>query len=118
MILGSSASGYSKVERPTKLKSDTCGHLTSLKAWTARSICDHRYTDRISNEQKALSDGTEKDIGKYHAALVNVWNELTEEDHKQCKNNAVEWNAKPLPDDMQQKYAFRLTELLMFTAKV
>ena len=106
------------MERPTKLKSDTCGHLTSSKAWTARLVCGHRYVDRISNEQKTLSDGMEKDIGKYHAALANVWNELTEEDCKQYKNNAVEWNAKPLPDDVQQKYAFHLIELLMFTAKV
>ena len=77
------------MERPTKLKSDTWGHPTSLKAWTARSVCGHPYTDCISNEQKMLSDGTEKDIGKYHAALANVWNELTEEDHKQCKNDGV-----------------------------
>ena len=106
------------MERPTKLKRDTCGHLTSLKASTARSVCGHCYVDRISNEQKTLSDGTEKDTGKHHAALVYVWNELTEEDRKQCKNDAVEWNTKPLPDDVQQKYAFQLIELLMFTAKM
>ena len=105
------------MERPAKSKSDTCGHPTSSKAWTTRSICGHRYADHISNEQKSLSNGMEKDIGKYHAALVNIWNELTEEDCKQCENNAVEWNTKPLPDNMQQKYAFHLIELLMFTAK-
>ena len=65
-----------------------------------------------------LSNGMEKNIGKYHAALANIWNELTEEDHKQCEDDAVEWNAKPLPDDVQQKYAFWLIELLMFTAKM
>ena len=74
--------------------------------------------DCISKEQKTLSNGMEKDIGKYHAALANIWNELTEEDHKQCEDDAVEWNAKPLPDDVQQKYAFWLIELLMFTAKM
>ena len=94
------------MERPTKSKSDTCGHLTSLKAWTTRSVYGHRYMDCISKEQKTLSNGMEKDIGKYHAALANIWNELTEEDHKQCEDDAVEWNAKPLPDDVQQKYAF------------
>ena len=106
------------MERPTKLKSDTHGHQTSSKAWTTGLVCGHHYADRISNEQKMLSDSTEKDIGKYHAALANVWNELTKEDRKQCENNAVEWNAKPLPDDVQQKYAFHLIELLMFTDKV
>ena len=53
-----------------------------------------------------LSNGMEKDIGKYHAALTNIRNELTEEDRKQCEDDAVVWNAKPLPDDVQQKYAF------------
>lgn len=60
----------------------------------------------------------EKDIVKYQAALVNIWTELTEEEHKQCKNNAVEWNAKPVPDNVQQKFTFWLIELIMFTAKI
>ena len=106
------------MERPTKSKTGTHGHLTSSKAWTARSVCGHHYVACISNEQKTLSDGMEKDIAKYHAALVNVWNDLTEEEHKQCENDAVEWNAKPLPDNVQQKYAFQLIELIMFTAKI
>ena len=77
------------MERPTKSKRDTHGHLTSSKAWTTRLVCGYRYADHISNEQKTLSNSTEKDIGKYHAALANVWNELTE-DRKQCENDAVE----------------------------
>lgn len=43
-----------------------------------------------------LSEGGEKDIGKYNAALATVFNRLTKEEQKCCKDNAAEWN-------MQQK---------------
>ena len=91
------------MDRPVKVKADTRGHPTSSKAWTARSICGHHYADRISDAQKALSDGGEKDIGKYPAALAQVWNELTEAEREWCESDTVQWNAKPLPDDVQRK---------------
>ena len=50
-----------------------------------------------------LSDDGEKDIGKYRAALAKVFNELTAAEVKQCEDLAVEWNTKPLPDEMQRK---------------
>jgi hypothetical protein len=58
---------------------------------------------RISNEQKSLSDGGEEDIGKYHAALANVFDKLSQEEAKQCEEVAIEWNTNPLPDDIQRK---------------
>jgi hypothetical protein len=57
----------------------------------------------VSIEQKALSDGGEKDIGKYRAALSKVFDDLSEEEVKQCEDSAIEWNNKPLPDDIQRK---------------
>jgi len=99
---GNYASGHAKEERPGKTKLDTCGHPTSSKTWTAKSVCAHLFTDRISDEQKRLSDG-EKDIGKYRAALSAIFEELSEEELKQCEETAVEWNTNPLPDDIQRK---------------
>jgi len=66
-----------KEERPGKSKSDTRGHPASSKMWTAKSVCSYLFTARISDEQKLLSDGGEKDIGKYRAALANVFDNLT-----------------------------------------
>ncbi len=66
-------------------------------------MCGQLFSDRISDEQKRLSDGGEKDIGKYRAALSNVFDELNEEEKKQCKDVANEWNTQPLPDDVQRK---------------
>ena len=57
----------------------------------------------MSIEQKALSDGGEKDIGKYRTALSKVFDDLSEEEVKQCEDSAIEWNNKPLPDDIQRK---------------
>ncbi|KIM72740.1 hypothetical protein PILCRDRAFT_15871 [Piloderma croceum F 1598] len=85
------ASGNAKEERSTKSKSDTRGHPTSSKTWTAKS------------EHKILSNGGEKDIGKYCAALSNVFEALNEEEVKRCEDLAVEWNTKPLPDEIQRK---------------
>ena len=79
------------------------GHPTSTKSWTAKSVCGHLFTERISDEQKRLSDGGEKDIGKYRAALSNVFKELSEAELKQCEDAAVEWNTKPLLDEIQCK---------------
>lgn len=58
----------------------------------------------MSNEQISLSDGTEKDIGKYRAALAIVFDDLSEEEVKQCEDQAVEWNTNPLPDEVQRKW--------------
>ena len=62
------------------------------------------FADRISDKQIRLSGGVEKDIGKYWAALSTIFEGLTEVEEKQCEDMAEEWNTKPLPDDMQQKY--------------
>ena len=66
-------------------------------------MCGHHYSDRVSEEQKKLSDGGEKDIGKYHAALATVFNTLTAEERWWCEDDAIECNTQPLPDDIQQK---------------
>ena len=50
-----------------------------------------------------LSNGGEKDIGKYRAALSNVFEALDNEEVKRCEDLALEWNTKPLPDEIQQK---------------
>jgi len=85
------------------VKSDTRGHPTSSRTWTAKSVCSHVFSDRISEEQKRLSDGGEKDIGKYRAALATIFEELSEAEMKQCKDFAVEWNTKALPEELQLK---------------
>ncbi|KIM78570.1 hypothetical protein PILCRDRAFT_11036 [Piloderma croceum F 1598] len=100
---GNYAGGHAKEPRPTKLKVDTCGHPTSSKAWTAKSVCGHIFVERISAEHKNLSEDSEKDIGKYCATLAKVFDELTEAEVKECEDRAVEWNTKPLPDDLQCK---------------
>jgi hypothetical protein len=66
-------------------------------------VSAHIFADRISDEQRTLSDGGEKDISKYRAALANVFAELTEAEVKQCEDLAIEWNTKPLPDEMHRK---------------
>jgi len=89
---------------PGMSRSGTRGHPTSTKTWTAKSVCSHLFSGRISDEQKRLSDGVEKDIGKYRAALSNVFEELSEEEVQQCEEAAQEWNTTPLPDEVQRKY--------------
>jgi hypothetical protein len=49
-----------------------------------------------------LSDG-EKEIGKYRAALTKVNEDLDEQELKECEDLAVEWNTKPLLDELQRK---------------
>lgn len=66
-------------------------------------MCSHLFPNRISDEQKRLSDGAEKDIGKYRAALTHVFDDLSEEERQQCEELAVEWNTQALPDELQQK---------------
>jgi len=66
-------------------------------------VCTYIFAERISDEQKRLSDGGEKDIGKYHPALSNIFEELSEAELKQCEDLAVEWNSKALPDEVQRK---------------
>ena len=86
-----------------KSKSDTRGHPTSTKTWTAKSVCSHLFPNRISDEQMRLSDGAEKDIGKYRAALNHVFDDLSEAEQQECEEVAVEWNTRPLPDELQRK---------------
>jgi len=50
-----------------------------------------------------LSDGAEKDIGKYRAALNHVFDDLSEAEQQECEEVAVEWNTRPLPDELQRK---------------
>jgi len=102
MWFGNYAGEHAKEARPTKSKLDTCGHPTSSKTWMAKSVCSHVFVDRISNKQKRLSNDGEKDVGKYHAALANVFDELTEAEVKQCEDLAIEWNIKALPDEVQR----------------
>ena len=113
---GNYASGHCKGERSTKAKNDTCGHPTSSRSWRAKSVCGHHFADHVSDEHKWLSNGAEKDIGKYHAALAAVFNELTDAELKRCKDDAIEWNTKQLPDEIQQKCGpvyFYLNRLLI-----
>ena len=97
---GNYASANAKKRKAVK---DTCSHLTSSKAWTAKLVCGHIYTDRISEEQKAYSENGEKDIGKYCAALANVFEALSKGELKECEDLAVKWNTKDLPDEIQHK---------------
>ena len=69
----------------------------------AKSICGHHHAEHVSDEQKRLSEGSKKDIGKYHAASATVFNALTMTKRKKCEEDAIEWNSQPLPDDVQQK---------------
>jgi hypothetical protein len=100
---GNYAAGHAKETKPSKLKADTCGHLTLSKTWTAKSVCAHLFSDRISDEQKQLSDDGEKDIRKYHAALSAVFEELSDAEVKHCQETTVQWNTQPLPDEIQHK---------------
>lgn len=102
MWYGNYASRHSKEEQPTKSANDSHGHPTSSRSWTAKSTCGHHFSDCVSDEQKKLSISGEKDIGKYHAALAHVFDRLTESEHNRCEEDAVEWNMKPLPDEIQQ----------------
>jgi hypothetical protein len=69
----------------------------------AKSVCSHIFVDWISKEHKMLSNGGEKDIGKYCATLSNVFEVLDNEEVKRCEDLALEWNTKPLPDEIQRK---------------
>jgi hypothetical protein len=90
--------------KPEKSKSDTHGHPTSTKTWTAKSVCSHIHSKCISDEQTKLSNDGDKIIGNYRAALGKVFEDLDEVELEECENLAVEWNTKPLPDEIQQKY--------------
>ena len=67
-------------------------------------MCSHLFAGRISDEQKSLSDGGEKDIGKYRPALTTVFEQLSEAELQQCEDVAVEWNTNGLPDEVQRKW--------------
>jgi hypothetical protein len=56
----------------------------------AKSVCSHIFADRISKEHKMLSNGGEKDIGKYCNTLFNVFEALDNEEVKQCEDLALE----------------------------
>lgn len=97
------AGGNATQERPGKSKAETRGHPISSRTWTAKSVCSHLHAERISHEQKSLSDNGEKNIGKYRAALVKVFDALSDAEKKECEKTAAEWNTTDLPDDVQQK---------------
>ena len=69
----------------------------------AKVVCGHIYVDCILEEQKTLSNNGEKNIGKYCAALTNIFEALGEVETKQCEDIAGKWNTNDLPDDIQQK---------------
>jgi hypothetical protein len=100
---GNYAAAHTTEERPGNSKSDGRGRATSSRTWTAKSVSGQVFSDRISDEQKRLSGNGEKEIGKYHAALSNVFEALTEQQVKECEDLAVEWNTKPLPEYVQLK---------------
>jgi hypothetical protein len=100
---GNYAAGHAKDTRPSKSKVDTRGHPTLSKTWTAKSVCAHLFSGRISDEQKRLSNDGEKDIGKYRTALSTVFEGLNDEEVKDCEETAVKWNTEPLPDEIQRK---------------
>jgi len=75
----------------------------STKSWTAKSVCSHLFSDHISDEHKRLSDGGDKDIGKYRAGLSSVFDELSEDELQQCEEAAERWNTTELPDNVQRK---------------
>ena len=66
-------------------------------------MCGQVFTDRVSDKQKRLSDAGKKDIGKYRAALSNIFEQLSEAELKQCEDAVVEWNTRALPDELQCK---------------
>ena len=101
---GNYISSNTTMARSKKSKADTHGHATSSRQWTAKSICGTLFADRVSDEQKKLSDNGEKDIGHYRAALTTVFEALDEDNLKTCKDTAMDWNTNPLPDDVQRKY--------------
>lgn len=70
----------------------------------AKSVCGQLFTNHISDEQKRLSNGAEKDIGKYRTALSTIFEQLSKVELKLCEDTVVEWNTKPLPDDLQCKW--------------
>jgi len=98
-----SASGHAKEERPAKSKADTRGHPTSTKSWNAKSVCGQIFTERVSDEQKRLSEHGDKAIRTYQTALASVMEALTEAELKRCEDLAVEWNTSALPDEVQRK---------------
>ena len=66
-------------------------------------MCGQVFTDRVSEEQKRLSDTGEKDISKYCTTLSNIFEQLSEVELKQCEDAVVEWNTRALPDELQGK---------------
>ncbi|KIM73061.1 hypothetical protein PILCRDRAFT_15545 [Piloderma croceum F 1598] len=109
------AGGNAKEPRTEKSKVDTRGHPTSSKMWTAKSVSAHIFAEWISTKQRKLSNDGKKDIRKYRPTLAKVFNKLTEAEVKQCEDLAVEWNTKPLPDEMQCKLLKNiLTEVTEF----
>ena len=97
------AGGNATQERPGKSKAETRGHPISSRTWTAKSVCSHLHAEHISHEQRSLLDNGEKDIRKYRAALVKVFDALSDVEKKECEKTTVEWNTTDLPDDVQQK---------------
>ena len=66
-------------------------------------MCSHLHAEHISHEQRSLSDNGEKDIGKYCATLVKVFDALSDVEKKECEKIVVKWNTTDLLDDVQQK---------------
>ena len=58
----------------------------------------------VSDVQIRLSGGTEKLLGKYRAALTEVFDSLSVDDQQHCEELANEWNHSQLPEDVQRRF--------------
>ena len=97
------ASGYAQGDSGNKSKTDTRGHPTAKKAWTALTVCGHIYSERIATVQIGLSEDGEKELRNYRPALASVFDSLSAEDRQDCERMATEWNNMQVPEDVQRK---------------
>jgi hypothetical protein len=97
------ASGFAQGDSGGKSKTETRGHPTGKKAWTALSVCGHIYKESIATVQIGLSEDGEKKLSNYRPALGKVFDSLSVEDRQDCERMATEWNKMNVPDDVQRK---------------
>ncbi len=79
-------------------------HPTSDRAWTTKSVCGSIFADRVSDAQRALSEGEGKGINTYTPALGQVFGTLSPEEIAQCERLCKEWNEAAPSEDTQRKY--------------
>ena len=76
-------------------------HPTSDRAWTTKSVCGSIFADRVSDAQRALSEGEGKGINTYTPALGQVFGTLSPEEIAQCECLGKEWNEAAPSEDTQ-----------------